>query len=119
MIGAPRTISAAANAVEDADQPSPEQGGPCTTCAFRPGTEANTTEHTRTLAALCVEGFRLFGCHESGGACKGFIAALNLRGVPETEDDRRWSEVAGMAADALDRCISAAREEQERAEGVA
>ncbi len=97
--------SAASDAVTAAEHPSPEAGGPCATCAFRPGTEANTTPHTVELARLCVEGFRHFYCHEQPRLCRGFIAALNLRGVPETDDDRKWAEIAGHAADILSDAI--------------
>ena len=48
--------SAASDAVIAANHPAPEQGGPCATCAFRPGTEANLSPHTMQLARLCVEG---------------------------------------------------------------
>lgn len=93
--------SPATDAVIQAVHPSPEAGGPCATCAFRPGTEANGTEHTITLARLCVEGGRLFHCHEYPQLCRGFIAAINLRGSPHTDEDGRWQVVCGMAADVL------------------
>lgn len=93
-----------------ANHPSPENGGPCWTCAFRPGTEASTTEHTRELARLCVEGLRAFHCHERPQLCRGFVAAVNLRGVPETEDDRRYAEACGVAADLLGELIGRAAE---------
>jgi hypothetical protein len=101
--------SAAADAVMTAEHPRHDEGGPCDECAFRSGTEANRTEHTVTLARLCVEGFRPFYCHVHPGLCRGYVAALNLRGVPEDEDDRRWCEVARMAADVLGECIESAR----------
>lgn len=95
--------SAASDAVIAAIHPSPEAGGPCATCAFRRGTEANQTAHTIQLARLCVEG--AFYCHEQPQLCRGFIAAIYLRGVPDTEDAQRWSEVAGHAADMLALCV--------------
>lgn len=104
--------SAACDAVLAAEHPTPELGGPCATCAFRVGTEANRTPRTMALARLCVEGFRYFYCHESEQLCRGYIAALNVRGVPANEDDERWSVVAGEAADLLGDCISAARDEE-------
>ena len=105
--------SPASDVVMAADHPQWADGGPCATCAFRSGTQANQTPHTVELARLCVEGFRVFSCHEHPSACRGFIAAVNLRGAPETEDDKRWAEVAGAAADILSDCISAAVREQE------
>lgn len=101
--------SAACDAVMAAVHPSPEAGGPCATCAFRPGTEAHRSPHTVALARLCVEGGRAFSCHEQLQLCRGFIAAINLRGAPRDEDDRRWSVVAGDAADILGTCIEAAK----------
>lgn len=101
--------SPASDAVMAADHPSHVNGGPCATCAFRRGTEANCTPHTMELARLCVEGGRPFYCHEHPGLCRGFVAALNLRGAPETEDERRWSVVAGEAADILAECIGIAK----------
>lgn len=103
--------SPACDAVVNAKQPSPECGGPCATCAFRPGTEANQTPHTVTLARLCVEGLRYFDCHERPGLCRGYIAAVNLRGLPETEEDKRWAECCSMAADVLGLAIADAEEE--------
>jgi hypothetical protein len=93
--------SPACDAVEAAEHPSPEAGGPCATCAFRPGTEANTSWWTRDLARLCVEGTRTFQCHEQPQLCRGFIAAINLRGPTETDDAKKWNECAGFAADML------------------
>lgn len=101
--------SPATDAVIAAHHPAPCDGGPCATCAFRPGTEANLTEHTITLARLCVEGGRMFSCHERPGLCRGFVAAINLRGVTEDEEAKRWSIIAGEAADILSRCIDAAK----------
>jgi hypothetical protein len=100
--------SPACDAVIAAVHPSPEDGGPCATCAFRPGTQANQTTHTMELARLCVEGGREFSCHEKPQLCRGFIAAINLRGVPETDEDRRWQVVCGDAADVLGLCIDEA-----------
>lgn len=101
--------SPAVDAVMAAQHPKPSDGGPCATCAFRAGTEANKTEHTQVLVRLSVEGFRYFYCHEQTQLCRGYIAAMNLRGVPKTRDERRLSEAAGSAADVLERCISAAK----------
>lgn len=99
--------SEACDLVLAANHPSPEDGGPCVTCAFRPDTEANRTPHTWTLARLCVEGAREFRCHEKPQLCRGFVAAINVRGLPETEDEARWVQVSGMAADILQRAIEA------------
>lgn len=107
--------SAASDAVLLGVHPSPEHGGPCATCAFRPGTEANRTEHTISLARLCVEGLRRFHCHEQPRLCRGFIAAINLRGVPQVEADERWSAVAGYAADLLADAIAAGKAADEAA----
>ncbi|HXE82906.1 MAG TPA: hypothetical protein VN513_06220 [Gemmatimonadales bacterium] len=110
-------VSEAADAVMAADHPSPDQGGPCATCAFRPGTEAYGTARTRELAALCVEGLRPFYCHESPQLCRGFIAAANLRGVPESDEDRRWAEVCRLGADLLAACVDhAAKEDRDAGE---
>ena len=108
--------SAACDAVFTAEHPSHEDGGPCHDCAFRSGSEASQHAHTADLARLCVEGFREFRCHVHPGLCRGYIAALNLRGVPQDEDDKKWSIIAGHAADAIAMCIDSARREQELAE---
>jgi hypothetical protein len=108
----PFARSQACQIVAAANLPSPESGGPCATCAFRKGTEANASAHTTELAALCVEGLREFHCHEKPQLCRGFIAAANLRGVPQDEEDRHWMEVAGEAADILAMCIERAVEAQ-------
>lgn len=105
--------SPASDAVFNASHPSPEDGGPCATCAFRPGTEASQSQHTVALARLCVEGGRYFHCHEQPQLCRGFVAAVNLRGVPETEDGRRWMDVCRDAADILGDCIAAAKADEE------
>lgn len=102
--------SEAAEIVMAAQHPTPEDGGPCETCAFRPGTEANLTGHTRELAELSVEGLRPFYCHERMQLCRGYVAAANLRGVPENEDDRRHVEACGLAADVLWDAIGRAAE---------
>jgi hypothetical protein len=102
--------SSATDAVLSADHPSPEAGGPCATCAFRQGTQANQTAHTLTLARLCVEGITPFQCHEQPRLCRGFIAALNLRGTPANEDERRWVAAHRYAADLLAECIASAVE---------
>lgn len=102
--------SPACDAVIAAEHPSPEAGGPCATCAFRPGTEANQTVHTMTLARLCVEGGRPFHCHEHQRLCRGFIAAVNLLGVPDANnvEAQRWRFVNGIAADVYGDAIAAA-----------
>lgn len=109
--------SAACDAVLEAEHPSPADGGPCATCAFRKGTQANQTAHTIVLARLCVEGMRSFYCHEAPQLCRGFIAAMNLRGVPpdDDEDAKRWQAVNGMAADLYAKAIAVAREADEQA----
>ena len=58
-------------AVMEAEHPSPECGGPCATCAFREGTEANRSELTLLRALFCVAGLVPFLCHEKPGACRG------------------------------------------------
>jgi hypothetical protein len=93
--------SPACDIVMAAEHPAWKDGGPCHDCAFRAGTEANRAEYTVALARFCVEGFREFDCHINPGLCRGFIAALNLRGVPQTEDDRRHADACGAAADLL------------------
>jgi hypothetical protein len=105
--------SAAYDAVLNADKPSPDAGGPCATCAFRLNTEAACSQHTSTLAKLCVEGITPFHCHEAPTLCRGWIAAVNLNGVPETEDERRWMECARAAAEILATCIASAVEYQD------
>lgn len=109
--------SPASDAVTAAEHPSPECGGPCATCAFRPGTQASETWHTVELARLCVEGLVPFHCHERPGLCRGFVAAANLRGAPETEDDRRWMEVNRIAADLMARAIAAGKKADDEASG--
>lgn len=93
--------SPAFDAVSAAQHPAPECGGPCATCAFRPGSEASATEHTVALAKACVEGGRYFNCHENPGLCRGWIAAINLRGLP-------FDDAAGFAADLLGDIIDSA-----------
>lgn len=102
--------SEACDLVMAADHPSPADGGPCATCAFRAGTEAHHSEHTVTLARLCVEGLRSFNCHERPGLCRGYVAAANLRGVPSGEYEERWADVMGCAADIIGDAINAARD---------
>jgi hypothetical protein len=102
-----RTPSVACDVVMAVEHPSSADGGPCHDCAFRAGTEANQTEHTVELARLCVEGFRPFYCHIQPGLCRGYIAAMNLRGVPEDDEDRQWCDAAGIAADLLSAAIAA------------
>jgi hypothetical protein len=97
--------SAAFDAVASACHLSPEDGGPCATCAFRDGTEANTTAHTVTLATFCVEGLRPFYCHEQPRLCRGYIAAVNLLGTPKTKADKRHAAAAAFVADMLGFCI--------------
>lgn len=92
-----------------ASHPKPSDGGPCATCAFRSGSQANLTEHTQALVRFCVEGFREFHCHEKPQLCRGFIAAMNLRGVPKTKAERKQSDAAGAAADVLSQCIAMAK----------
>lgn len=93
--------SPAFDAVLAAEHPSPECGGPCATCAFRPGSEASASEHTVALAKACVEGGKYFRCHEHPALCRGWIAAVNLRGLP-------FDDAAGLAADLLGDAIDAA-----------
>ena len=105
------TPSPACDVVMAADHPPHGAGGPCADFAFRRGTEANGCPETVELARLCVEGFREFHCHLHPHVCRGFMAALNLRGVPTTEDDEKWCEVARAAADILSDCIHRASAE--------
>lgn len=109
--------SQAFDLVSRAEHPSPECGGPCATCAFRLGTQANLSEHTVALAKLCVEGISPFSCHEKPQLCRGWIAAVNVlefEGLPQDEDSKRHREVMAHAADMLSMCISAAVQEQNR-----
>jgi hypothetical protein len=92
--------------VEAAAHPSPEDGGPCSSCAFRPGTEANRSAHTVLLAKLCIEGGRMFSCHERPGLCRGYIAAANLRGLPF---DERATLGADILADIIEKEATHAR----------
>jgi hypothetical protein len=107
--------SPASDAVIAHTHPAPERGGPCGTCAFRAGTEANQTWHTMEMARLCVEGLVPFYCHEQPQVCRGFVAAVNLRGVPETEDDKRWAEVNRLAAGLMADAIAAGKRADEEA----
>lgn len=106
--------SPAFDAVVAAPHPEPENGGPCATCAFRPGTEANLTPWTVTLARLCVEGIEPFDCHEHPRACRGWIAAVNLRqaagDVSADEASQQYRTVMRDAADILSKCIALAKE---------
>lgn len=56
----------------------------CHDCAFTRGTEANRTDHTTMLAALCVLGHQAFNCHIQPGICVGYIEALKT--APERPD---------------------------------
>lgn len=92
-------------------KPSFYDGGPCETCAFRAGTEANRSAHTVALAQLCVEGLTPFHCHERPAFCRGWIAAVNLkheieRDAPNTFESRMRVEAMRMAADVLSRVIT-------------
>jgi hypothetical protein len=115
---AAESVSPAFDAVCAADHPAPDAGGPCATCAFRPGTEANRSEYTTALARACVEGIEPFHCHEHPRACRGWIAAVNLNGAPEGEEWERWREVNRIAADLIGRCIDAAKAEQDAPEAT-
>lgn len=98
--------SPAFDAVSGANHPSPECGGPCATCAFRPGTEAASMEHTVVLARLCVEATEPFLCHEQPQLCRGWIAAVNLRGpMPDDDDSRHRREALGFAIEMLNEAI--------------
>jgi hypothetical protein len=108
--------SPAFDAVVAAHHPSPECGGPCATCAFRPGTHANSADFTVALARLCVEGLEPFNCHEKPQACRGWIAAVNLNGAPQTEDDRHRIEAARWGVGILSACIAAAKRDQDAAD---
>lgn len=96
--------------IATAAHPSPAEGGPCATCAFRQGTEANGSEHTTMLAMLCVEGVSPFRCHEQPHLCRGWIAAVNLLaadgGLPDDEASRRHRYVCAMASDVLGAAIT-------------
>lgn len=97
--------SPACDVVMNAKHPSYANGGPCHECAFRAGTEAYRSVHTQQLARLCVEGFREFQCHIHPHVCRGFNAAIRVRGAPKTQADKRHAEAAGIAADILGECI--------------
>lgn len=111
----PQFTSPAFDAVLAASHPLPENGGPCATCAFRPGTQANQSEHTTMLAKLCVEGISPFDCHEKKQLCRGWIAAVNLRGAPVTEDDHHWVEASRLAIEVLNDAIDAGVEADRKA----
>ena len=98
-----KCYSEAVETVIAAEHPSPEAGGPCHGCAFRPGTEANRDDVTQLMIRLCVEGFRTFDCHMKPGLCRGYVAAANLRGVPKRGDRRERTkvEVLGWTADRI------------------
>ena len=96
-----RISSPAVDAVLAATHPSPEAGGPCATCAFRNGTEANLTEHTQILVRACVEGMRLFHCHEKAGLCKGYIAAANRRGAPTASEMENEVRIFGTIVEII------------------
>jgi len=99
--------STASDAVMSADHPCHEDGGPCHDCAFRPGSEANKSRHTVTLARLCVEGMTQFDCHVHAGMCRGWIAAMNLNGEPDTDLGRAKCEGAAIMAEILTDAIQA------------
>lgn len=101
--------SPSVDAVMDAEHPAPQDGGPCSGCAFRKGTEANKADHTTTLVRLCVEGMRPFLCHEKPGLCRGYIAAANLRGAP-TASEMEEVDMLGRVADRLGEIIAEAAE---------
>jgi hypothetical protein len=103
--------SEAFDVIAGADHPAPEDGGPCGTCAFRPGSQASQTEHTVQLANLCVEGIVPFHCHEQEQLCRGWIAAVNLQGMdgglPMDVESIRHREASAFAADILSDAIAA------------
>ena len=111
--------SPAMEAVIDAEKPAPDAGGPCATCAFRAGTEANRTMHTMLLAALCVEGVTPFDCHEHPRVCRGWTAAVNLKAqAGEVSDDPeavKYRQAMCDGADIIAMCIAAAKAEDEKA----
>lgn len=115
--------SPAFDAVCGAQHPSDEQGGPCATCAFRPGTEANQTVHTVMLAKFCVEGVTPFDCHEHPRYCRGWIAAVNAKAfagdISDDEDSKRWRECSRMAAEVLASAIAAGKAADEAARAEA
>lgn len=100
--------------VEDDHKPSDDAGGPCATCAFRKGTEANRTSHTVELAKFCVEGISPFDCHEHKRLCRGWIAAVNLKAQVGDMDDKKIA-ACRLAAELFGRCIDAATEEDRKA----
>jgi hypothetical protein len=57
-----------------------------------------------------VEGLRPFHCHEKPQLCRGYVAAVNLRGVPADESDRMHASECGFAADVLGELIERAAE---------
>ena len=115
----PLDISPALVAVmADERKPAPDAGGPCATCAFRPGSEASRSPHTIELAALCVEGLTQFMCHERPGLCKGWVAAVNLKhaaGEYAGEDNRRHMLAMRFAADMLSDAIAVGVEADRKA----
>lgn len=104
-------------AVSEAEHPSPDAGGPCATCAFRPGSEASQTAHTVSIAKLCVEGIVPFHCHEKPQLCRGFIAAANARWADNpdfnSEREQRHREACRFVAERLGEAIGMAREVDE------
>lgn len=113
--------SPAFDAICAADHPSPSNGGPCATCAFRPGTEANATEHTVALAKMCVEGLERFDCHEYNRMCRGWLAAVNLRAQDDVKspEAREYIEAHRAMAGMLANAIGLAKEAEDLAGRIA
>lgn len=69
----------------------------CSTCAYRPGTSANSDRVTLIKAQLCLETRVPFYCHEAPegyALCRGWVDALALRmkkgadeGTPQWKHD--------------------------------
>lgn len=55
----------------------------CRDCAFTRGTEANRSDHTTMLAALCVLGHEPFHCHVEDRICVGYVEARQNKDAPE------------------------------------
>ena len=77
----------------------------CTTCAYRPGTEANKQESTLLKAQLCLISAELFLCHEDPARiaiCRGWHDAFAVRlRAGKLEKDPEKRALAAKLSDAL------------------
>lgn len=86
----------------------------CSTCAYRPGTFANSDGITLAKAQLCLEARVPFYCHEAPDGfalCRGWADALQLR-IKKGSDERRPDWKTDVKEALLDLIASAEEADQ-------